>query len=781
VLFAQENDTLPLEPVFSVPGGIHAGPVKVELSATHAKAKVYYTTDGSTPSSGSRRYKNPIIVEGVKIIRAKAYLSGKKPSKVITQSYFTDRKYTLPVVSITTNPDNLWSFERGIHVMGCCANPKQPHQGANFWKGWERRINIEFYEPDGELAFNQEAGIRIFGGWSKGLPMKSFAIVARKKYGKNKFKYQIFADKPIKKFKTFLLRSSGGDFNKTHFRDAYVTSLVKDLDLEIQSYRPATVFLNGEYWGVMNVREKINEHYLKANGGADPDSVDLMKHRDDLQLGTRTHYRNMKKWLLKNNLGSAENLDFLKTQMEVINYLDYNIAETYSDNRDAGGNIRYWRPRTDSGRWRWILFDTDMGLGISDWKAYKKNTVKKFTNVNKEKWPDPPWSTLIIRKLLENKQMELEYINRFADQLNTIYSEETAEQLLNDFIARLEPEMPHHFKKWGGNMKRWEQSLNVVRDFARYRPTYLRKFIMEKFAIKDTSTLAISINHPEQGKVVLNSLNIDESFSGIYFNGVPVTLKAQPHFDYRFVKWEGLDATESEMQLPLKGDLALTAIFEKKPLSNIKGIVINEVCFKQQKKKDSDDWIELHNSSSKAIDLSGWILKDGDEDHEFVFPEGTSLKKSGYMVLSADLEKFRMVYPDSSIVAIGNINFGLRNSGELLRLYDSEALLVDSLSYDTKDPWPPSTENKIGTLALKDPTKENSDGKNWEIPEAPTPGKINQAYFKILEAKNAANTVLYVLLIIGGVIAVVIVVFVVRSKYDPNKHGSHSTPSSENP
>ena len=667
--------------------------------------------------------------------------------------------------------------------MGCCANPKQPHQGANFWKGWERRINIEFYEPDGKLAFNQEAGIRIFGGWSKGLPMKSFAIIARKKYGKKRFKYQLFKDKPIKKFKTFLLRSSGGDFNKTHFRDAFMTSLVKDLDLEIQAYRPATVYLNGEYWGVMNVREKINEHYLKANGDVHPDSVDLMKHRDDLQLGTRTHYRNMRKWLMKNNLASDENLEYLKTQMEVINYLDYNIAETYSDNRDAGGNIRYWRPRNDTGRWRWILFDTDMGMGIGDWKAYKKNTVKKFTSVNNEKWPDPPWSTLIIRKLLENKQMELEYINRFADQLNTIYSEETAGNLLNEFITRLEPEMPYHFEKWGSSMKRWDQSLNVVRDFVRYRPTYLRKFIMEKFSIKDTSYLSIKINAPGRGKVALNSLKIDESFSGIYFDGVPVSLKALPDFDYHFKGWEGMESTDSEMQLPLKGDLELTAVFEAKPWSKTTGVVINEICFKQEKDHKSDDWIEFHNATKETIDLSGWIVKDDDEEHAFVFPEGTTIKKNGYLVLCVDLEKFREVYPDSTINAIGDLGFGLRNSGERIRLYDAEALPADSLTYDTKDPWPPSTKNNIGALALKDPKLENSNGKNWEIPTSPTPGKINQAYKKILEERNAAgNTLLYVLLIAGGVVAVVIVIFVLRSKAPaPKKENQLDEVSSEKP
>ena len=165
--------------------------------------RVFYTLDGSKPSSGSTPYSNSISVNGITTLRVVGYLNGKR-LETNTQTYFTERAYSLPVSSITTDPDNLWSGGRGIYAKGCCADSVQPYYGANFWKGWERPMNIEMYEPDGTVALNQEAGIRIFGGWSKGLPQKSLTIIARKKYGKKKFKYKLLPKLNQKKYKTFI-------------------------------------------------------------------------------------------------------------------------------------------------------------------------------------------------------------------------------------------------------------------------------------------------------------------------------------------------------------------------------------------------------------------------------------------------------------------------------------------------------------------------------------------------------------------------------------------------
>jgi len=222
-LFAQDEEvTVSFEPL----GGIYDGPTEVSLIANEG-ATIYYTLDGSRPSSGASRYRGPIMVNTVNVIRAVAYKNGKR-SDVNTQSYFCDREYTLPVVSIATNPENLWDYGSGIYVKGCCADTIEPYIGANFWKDWEKYANIEMYETNGELCFNQGVGINLFGGFSRMLPQKSLAVFARSKYGEKRINYPIFPERDFKKYKSFILRNSGGDFRRTHFSCLLYTSDAAD-------------------------------------------------------------------------------------------------------------------------------------------------------------------------------------------------------------------------------------------------------------------------------------------------------------------------------------------------------------------------------------------------------------------------------------------------------------------------------------------------------------------------------------------------------------------------
>jgi len=172
LVFAQEAPTINFNPI----GGVYNKPVRVNIELEEGTT-VYYTKDGSLPNSSSTRYREEIEIEKVGVIRAIAYKNGKR-SEIITQSYFCDREYSLPIISIATNPENLWDYTTGIYVKGCCADTIEPYLGANFWKDWEKRANIEMYETDGNQAFNQRVGINLFGGFSRMLPQKSLAIFA---------------------------------------------------------------------------------------------------------------------------------------------------------------------------------------------------------------------------------------------------------------------------------------------------------------------------------------------------------------------------------------------------------------------------------------------------------------------------------------------------------------------------------------------------------------------------------------------------------------------------
>jgi CotH kinase protein/Lamin Tail Domain/Fn3 associated len=726
ISFAQQNPVLTFTPM----GGVYEKTTVVELNAG-VDARIYYTLNGTSPSSGSKRYSSPLTVEKVALIRAVAYKDGKR-SEVITQTYICDRSYDLPVVSIATDTANLWNFSRGIYVKGCCADTIEPYMGANYWMDWEKRANIELYDAEGALCFNQGVGIGIFGGFSRMLPMKSLAVFARNKYGDNRFRYPIFREKQISKYKSFILRNSGGDFKRTHLRDAFMTQLAKPTGLAYQAYQPAVLFINGEYWGIQNIREKINEHFLKYNYGVDKKNVDILRQNGVRRHGYSTNYKKLLAFLRSKDLSNDDEVNKLRSFMDVNDFIKYNIAEVYSDNRDAGGNIRYWRERNDTTKWRWVFYDLDQGLGNNAPKGYKRNTLKKFTSVNGESWPDPPWSTFIIRSLLKNEKLQTQYINTFADHLNTVYHPDTANQLLDSMIAVIDYEMKFHQKRWKSSYKNWKHHLSILRKFITVRPYYCRRHIMEKFELKDT--VNIKIVHPGKEKcdIKFNTLNIEKDYSGIYFKDVPVNIEIIPNHDWEFVGWKDSDSKNARRRVTPNGDVVLEAILQPKEKSTYSdSIVFNEIAFYQVAGDTSADWVELYNNSSVPINISEWRFTDNFYENAWIVPPGTTIKAKSFLVLTENLKAFRTVFPADSVLAIGDFNFGLSSQGELIRLYDNTGLMVDSINYSflTAD-----KADSSYTIALTDPDSSVTD-KSWQI-EAPSPSYHNKAYLEYLKNES---------------------------------------------
>jgi hypothetical protein len=704
--------------VFSSPGGIYLDTIQLDLSTLGEK--IYYTTNGEKPSSNSIRYSAPINIDKTTAIRAIAYKKGK-PGNIVTQTYLVGREYNMAVISITGDPDDFFSFDRGIYVKGCCADSVPPYKRANFWKGWERQVNIEFYEPTGELGFNQQVGVRIFGGFSKGLPMKSLAITSRKKYEHKTIKYSIFPNRNIKKYKSFVLRNSGSDFNITQFRDALLTNLVEPLDIDIQAYRPSVVFINGVYWGIHNVREKINEYYLKSNAGVNPDSVDIMKHRNDLLSGKRDHYLKMIKYINQTDFKDTAEIWHLNTLMEIDNFINYNITEVYVDNRDAGGNIRFWRPQTPEGRWRWVLFDTDISFGISSKTAYKKNTLDKMTVKHNEAWPDPAWSTLIIRNLLENDSLKNLYVNRFADHLNTIFSAKTVNFKIDSIHDMLKNEMPYHFDKWrGSNIVRWEENVQRMKDYASNRPHYLRLHLMGRFDLSDTITVDIQNQDPEMGYVQINSIRVDKSFFGVYFKDASPSVEAKAKYGYEFVGWGKFDSVPVAKFL-LNENAVLKPLFQKRVLSRYYSlVVINELSAHQDSTVCQGDWIEFYNTSKDTVNLSGWkVVSNG---NEFVFPDSSIIQPKGYLVLSANPQEMVLACNDAYVLNI-SLGFGLSAKKEKLLLIDAANYIVDSLSYDIEIDFATLLESGYKNIERVNPALAD-----WKASLKPTPGQENDLY-----------------------------------------------------
>lgn len=664
-------------PEFSVPGGFYAGIVSVALVKQHLDESIRYTLDGSLPDQKSFTYRIPIQLSATTVIRAQIVRQGYLPGPVITHTYFIDEKTPLPVISIATNPANLWDDQIGIYVIGtngiagyCTDQPR------NWNQPWERPVSLELYEANRELGFKIDAGMQIGGGCTRLYPQKPLAIFARGKYGTSKINYQVFPDKPICSFNNLLIRNSGQDWWRAMFRDGFMHTLVKNrMDIDWVAYRPAILFLNGEYWGIHEIREKHNEHYLAANYDIDPDAIDILGGNAEVQQGSAKNYQELIKFIETHDLAVPAHFEYVETQMDVNEYLDYVIAEIYFANIDwPGGNIEYWRQQGENHKWRWILFDTDLGFGAHQQGQYHSNTLENATAKTATYYANPPWATLLLRKLLENADFKNQFIQRFASHLNITFHPQRVLHIMDSLKAQIEPEMPRHIQKWekstsfnGG----WNYHLAVMREFANERPKNVMNHLIHKFGLSGTAKLTMTSNVPAMGQIFINSVKLPgENFSGTWFKDIPIQCQAVPKPGYRFVGWQGItNSSEDSIRIILTNDATLTAIFEIDNADKYAGLHINEIlALNSQTHADEnnefDDWIELYNASENAINIGGLYLTD-----DLNLPQMWQIPASSADLTTIQPGQFLLLWADKQTAqGVLHLNFKLSGTGDAVGL-----------------------------------------------------------------------------------------------------------------
>ncbi len=576
---------------------------------------VYYTSDGSEPTDSSTVYTDPLLIEDrsqhpnvlseiptnvsynwvspgevIKkgtVIRARTIRDGYLPSEIVTRTFIIDEtgraRYSFPVLSLVTDSLHLFDHETGIYVPGVnsVVNPQAPwHQQGNFtMRGieWERPVHIELIETDGTIPLSEQAGMRIHGGASRSLPQKALRLYARGEYGGSWFNYQFFPDKTIDRYKRIVLRNSGNDWTSILFRDAFIHKLLDGVDLDHLSSRPAIVFINGEYWGIHNIRDRVDKYYLETHHIVDPESVDLLSGNSEVIEGDPWHYTAMLDYIKSTNLTDPEHLQVLRTLMDVDNHLTYVAFNVYIGNTDwPGNNIDYWRPRIPGGKWRWIVYDTDFGFGLFDGiHAHTLNTLAMAMDENGLGWPNPPWSTLIFRKLMNNQDAREYFISRIADLMNTIFVSDLVVRLLNEMETEYEPEIMEHFRRWipFRSIFGWRGDVEQLRTYATQRADEVRMHVVGQFELPGTGVVTIDTGERNAGIVRINSVRIDRDlpgiidpnqpypWSGTYFQGVPIRLIAEPLTGYSFAGWNGQSHLSDTLLVTISGDTTLMAHF----------------------------------------------------------------------------------------------------------------------------------------------------------------------------------------------------------------------------
>lgn len=705
---------------FEPEGGLYDSTIMVTM-ISNIDAPIYYTTDGTEPTAESMVYSGPIEVSSTTIFRAISYCDTLLQMMPATQSYlFANHEITLPVFSLVTDPYNLYDENYGIYVEGPNAEAADPHYGANYHKDWERPMHVELFWPDGTTKICQDAGVKIAGAWSRAHAQKSFAFHARNAYGKNSFDCKLFSDKDITEFKSFVLRNSGNDWYKTMFRDALITGLVSNNNIDIQAYQPSVVYLNGSYWGILNIREKINEHYVANNyNWVDADEVDILEYSGTLVHGDTKHYNAIKSYLNSFSMSYAVNYDYISTQIDIDEFIEYMVLELYCNNGDwPGNNCKYWHPQMEGGRWRWIAFDTDFGFGMYS-SGYDEDNLQSCMN-------NSSGPAFVFNKLLQNASFKRDFVNRFADRLNREFKPETVNHLIDSLSANISSEIVYHINRWH-SISNWKNNIERLRTFAEQRPDNMRQFIRNNLSVGSNVTVTTDVNDEEGGYVQLNSLIIKEfPWRGIYFSNNPITIRAVARPGYRFVGWEERNDPEPELTLAVKRNTTFTAVFEKSE-AEYNSIVINEINYKSENGQDTKDWVELFNTTAADIDISGWILTDAERQKDFIIPRGTVVPAYGYLVVCEGKSKFMSLWSELTNV-VGNFKFGLKSQGTVI-LYDSDGNLIDDVEYGNKSPWPEEADGDGFTLSLANPFADNSLAWQWECPTLyGTPGALNDNY-----------------------------------------------------
>ncbi len=702
--------------------GFFPSAISVTLSA--GPSAIFYTLDGNDPDSTSTHYTGPIAITKTCVLKATSIKAGYSPTPALHQTYFINVSTDLPVVSLSSAPRNLFDYNYGIFANGPGWTAAAPNYGANFWKDWERPAHIEFFDDAKQPGFSENCIVAIHGAYTRSYAQKSLSVKFKNEVGASAINYRVFPDLDLSTFKSLILRNSGNDFMYVHFRDAMMQRLIRDLDIDYQEYRPATAFINGEYWGIYNIREKINEHYIATRHGVDPDNIDMLENNMAVIHGDSLHYLRLINYISTHDMTTDEAYAYVDSTIDLDECLLYFAAQVYYNSQDwPANNIKFWRERSEKGKWRWILFDLDFGFNLYETTGQSENHLSYLlSGFETRPGSNPPWSTLLPRKLVENPVIKKRFINLIADLLNTKFESTRVVSIINAMAAHIANEIPKHRARF--NIK--GENLDRMTSFAKDRPVYLRGFVRNFFMCGSNGTITVSAG--TGGKVKLNTVFIDKAMSpwtGTYFQDNAVQCVAIPDPGYRFAGWSGsVPSTKDTVSLNAGASTTLAAAFVP-GVSAGDEIVINEINYNSAAAFDPADWIELYNRGSRTANIGSWKFSDSDSTHTFVIPAGTQLDPDHYLVLAENATAFAARFPAVKNY-FGGWTFGLDGAGEFMRLTNAAGGIVDSLTYDDKAPWPTSPDGNGTTLELADAVSDNAQAVNWKASSGHgTPGAVN--------------------------------------------------------
>lgn len=595
---------------YSVSSGFYEKPFWLEMT-NDKDYDIYYTLDGSEPTVDSLKYNGPVWiddisnepnkyagisnislmedvyipdrpVEKINVIRAVAINDEGVRSRDSYATYLIGLDSNpgfedMATISLITDPYNLFDNENGIYVTGIIWDWNKDKLSAptsenwmffapaNYSRrglGWQRETSMQYFDTSGRLVYSQQVGLRTHGEWSRAHNQKSFNLIALPGADGNQYVCEgLFGQK-----ETSLMLRTGGfrDFYATKLRDVLNQDLVADRNLGIQTFEPCQVFLNGEYWGLYNLQERIDASYFVSHYDVAADNIVVYKNytiivgeQEEEQL-----YLDVVDFAVENDLSQQEYYEQIQQMIDIQNYIDYYCFQIYVANCDSvGNNYGRWRVRETNhdtygdGKWRWFLFDTDDSVGMVEGRT--DADTDSFIEGN---WQKNALGDDLFTALLQNEEFKEQFVTTFMDMAN--YNFEAGKVLDEiDMLANLycSAAVMSHRRFMDENYSEddyWDE-ISIVKDFYENRYDYITAYMKPDLSLTgDLTDVAIEPAQLSGGAVRLNTLTIhgNESFAGKYYSDYDISLHADAYEGYRFTGWEINGDIVSQMDIVLKLD-----------------------------------------------------------------------------------------------------------------------------------------------------------------------------------------------------------------------------------
>ena len=698
-----------LPPVFSVQSGIYSTTVNVGITNPNTVfSSIYYTTDGTDPTPASNLYTGtPINMSNHYILKAQAFANNALPSPITASTYLIGINHVTPVLSLITDSSNLYG-PSGIF--------------DNWQYDWKKPAYVEYFDVSHHLVFSQNAGIKMDGGFGdRPIPQHSFCIeLDDAVLGDGHIDYSLIPNRSYRtRYSKLYLRNGSNMYWTLPYKDACQTEAMGNKTNNYYStWRPVSVYINGSYFGLYELREKFDAEYFKILDNANSDSIDILsqnawgggflkpvKGSVDSFITSYDAFKNL-------NPADTAFWNLADNYFDMFWYNDYIIAESWMGNTDwPNSNIKIYRSDKTSYRWRFCLMDMELALDPGGRTNCYFDHINYMLNYDQGN----PYIN-IWQKGIQNTKFKNYFINRFADVMNTSYSYNRLSSVESSMYSQTVYEVQKQNARWGNlNLTDFNSNHNTFLLQLSERTAQVRNNIQSNFSLSGQVEVTLEVFPPGAGKIKISTIFPNPlPWTGIYFNGNPVKITAIPNPGYNFSFWMPnlvmpIPGTNPSITLNITSNATFNAVFTVNP--NVGKLSISELNYNSDSTRNAGDWIEFHNYGNGPLDLSEWKFSDSTYNHNYIFPSGTIVQPGEFMILAEDTLKFHVEHP--GVAAFGPTGFGFSNSSESLTLYDFTDAPRLWMHYDDSLPWPMAADGYGRTLEIINDTLNPALPESW--------------------------------------------------------------------